>query len=104
MIAVIKTGGKQYLVREGDEIKVEKVSGEKDASLSFEVLFVSDENGENMKLGTPTLPGIAVHATVLEHGRGKKVAIIKFKRKVRYRRKTGHRQPYSKVKIAKVAP
>lgn len=102
MLAVIKTGGKQYLVREGDEIKVEKVVGEKDASLSFEVLLVSDEDGENLKLGMPTLSGVSVQATVLEQGRGKKVTIIKFKRKVRYRRKTGHRQPYSKVKIAKV--
>lgn len=104
MLAVIKTGGKQYLVREGDEIKVEKVGGEKDASLSFEVLLVSDEDGENLKLGTPTLAGVLVTASVVEHGRGKKVTIIKFKRKVRYRRKIGHRQPYSKVKIAKVAP
>lgn len=102
MLAVIKTGGKQYLVREGDEIKVEKVRGEKDAVLSFEVLLVSDEDGENLKLGTPTLSGLSVQAMVLEQGRGKKVTIIKFKRKVRYRRKTGHRQPYSKVKIAKV--
>lgn len=102
MLAVIKTGGKQYLVREGDEIKVEKVRGEKDAVLSFEVLLVSDEDGENLKLGTPTLSGLTVQAMVHEQGRGKKVTIIKFKRKVRYRRKTGHRQPYSKVKIAKV--
>lgn len=101
MIAVIKTGGKQYLVKEGDELKVEKVTGEKDTELSFAVLMLSDENGENVELGTPTLD-TSVQATVVEQGRGKKVIIIKFKSKVRYRRKTGHRQPYSKVKIQKV--
>lgn len=101
MIAVIKTGGKQYLAKEGDELKIEKVTGEKDSELSFEVLMLSDENGENVELGTPTLAS-SVQATVVEQGRGKKVTIIKFKPKVRYRRKTGHRQPYSKVKIQKV--
>lgn len=101
MIAVIKAGGKQYLVKEGDELKIEKVAGEKDSELSFEVLMLSDENGENVELGTPTLAS-SVQATIVEQGRGKKVTIIKFKPKVRYRRKTGHRQPYSKVKIQKV--
>ena len=101
MIAVIKTGGKQYLVKEGDELKIEKVAGDKDADLSFEVLMLADEDGEKLELGTPVL-GATVQAKVVEQGRGKKVTIIKFKSKVRYRRKTGHRQPYSKVKIAKV--
>lgn len=102
MIAVIKTGGKQYLVKEGDELKIEKLSADKDAGVSFEVLLLADENGEKFELGNPTLSGASVQATVLEQGRGKKVKIIKFKPKVRYRRKTGHRQPYSKVKIGKV--
>lgn len=102
MIAVIKTGGKQYLVREGDEIKIEKVIGEKDASLSFDVLMLSDQSGEQFQLGTPTLADTSLHATILEQGREKKVVIIKYKPKVRYRRKNGHRQPFSKVKIAKV--
>ncbi|MEK7122282.1 MAG: 50S ribosomal protein L21 [Patescibacteria group bacterium] len=101
MIAVIKTGGKQYLVKEGDELKIEKVEGEKDSNLEFEVLMLADEDGEKLELGTPTL-GASVQAKVVEQGRGKKVTIIKFKSKSRYRRKTGHRQPYSKVKIAKV--
>lgn len=102
MIAVIKTGGKQYLVREGDEIKIEKVIGEKDALFSFDVLMLSDESGEQFQLGTPTLLDTSIHATILEQGREKKIVIIKYKPKVRYRRKNGHRQPYSKVKIAKV--
>lgn len=102
MLAVIKTGGKQYLVREGDEIKVEKVVGEKDAELTFEVLMLSDEDGGKLQLGTPTLSDVTIQAKIVEQGRGKKVVIIKYKPKVRYRRKTGHRQPYSKVKIAKV--
>lgn len=102
MIAVIKTGGKQYLVKEGDEIKIEKVSGEKDTALSFEVLMLSDDDGEKLELGTPTLSNTSIQATILEQGRGKKVVIIKYKPKVRYRRKTGHRQPYSKVKVAKI--
>lgn len=102
MIAVIKTGGKQYLVKEGDELKIEKLDAKKDSDLSFEVLLLAEEEGDKIEIGTPTLSGASVQAKVLDEGRGKKVTIIKFKSKVRYRRKTGHRQPYSKIKIAKV--
>lgn len=100
MLAVIKTGGKQYLVKEGDELKIEKVNTEKDGGISFEVLLLADEDGKKFELGNPVLSGVSVHANVLEHGRGKKVTIIKFKPKVRYRRKIGHRQPYSKIKVS----
>ena len=102
MIAVIKTGGKQYLVKEGDELKIEKLAAEKESDVSFEVLLLADDNGEKVDIGTPTLSGVAVQAKIVDQGKGKKIAIIKFKSKVRYRRKTGHRQPYSKIKIQKV--
>ncbi|MEK7619134.1 MAG: 50S ribosomal protein L21 [Patescibacteria group bacterium] len=100
MIAVIKTGGKQYIVREGDTIKIEKIPGNVDTSFKFDtVLARSSENGDMVEIGTPTLENVAVKATVLEQGRGKKIAIIKYKPKVRYRRKTSHHQLFTKVKI-----
>jgi large subunit ribosomal protein L21 len=103
MFAVIKTGGKQYQVKEGDSIKVEKLAVEKDETFDFnEVLMVSDEKGDDLKLGTPIIEGAKVTAKVLAQGRAKKIDVIKYKRKVRYRRKLGHRQPYTEVKIEKI--
>ena len=103
MLAVIQTGGKQYLVREGQELKVEKLESDKGANISFDVLLVSDEEGTNTHVGTPTLSGMKVTATVLEQGRTPKVSVIKFKSKSRYRRNVGHRQPFTRIKIEKIA-
>ncbi len=103
MIAVIKTGGKQYKVSEGKEIKVEKLESEVGKPISFdEVLLVSDEDGKSVKIGTPTIANAKVSAIVLEQGRAKKIDVIKYKRKIRYRRKIGHRQSFTKVKIEKI--
>lgn len=102
-IAVIKTGGKQYLVQEGQVINIEKISSDVDSSIDFDVLLVSDEEGTNTQVGTPVLSGAKVTAKVLEHGRAKKVSVIKYKPKVRYRRNVGHRQPFTKIKIEKIA-
>jgi large subunit ribosomal protein L21 len=98
MQAVIKTGGKQYLVKEGDKLKVEKLEVKADASVSFpEVLLVDD------KIGTPFVKGAKVEGKVLEQGRAKKVHILKFKRKNRYKVNKGHRQPFTEVEITKIS-
>lgn len=103
MNAVIKTGGKQYLVKSGDTLKIEKIEGEEGAEVSFDdVLLAFDDKAADVKIGTPTLSGATVTATIEEQGRGKKIPIIKYKPKTRYRRNVGHRQYFTKVKIAKV--
>ena len=102
-LAVIQTGGKQYLVREGQELKIEKLDLDVGASISFDVLLVSDEEGTTTQVGKPTLSGAKVSATVLEQDRTKKVSVIKYKSKSRYRRNVGHRQPYTRIKIEKIA-
>jgi large subunit ribosomal protein L21 len=101
--AVIMTGGKQYIVREGQELKVEKLELEVGANIDFDVMLVSDEEGTNTQVGTPIVSGAKVSATVLEQGRAKKISVIKYKPKVRYRRNVGHRQPFTKLKIEKIA-
>ena len=100
MYALIRTGGKQYKVAEGDVVFVEKLDAEVGASVSFDVLMLCD--GENIKVGTPTVDGAVVNAEVVEHGKGKKVIVFKYKPKKNYRKKQGHRQPYTKVKITTV--
>jgi large subunit ribosomal protein L21 len=102
-IAVIMTGGKQYIVREGQELKVEKLELEVGATIDFDAMLVSDEEGTKTQVGTPTVSGAKVSAKVLEQGRAKKVSVIKYKPKVRYRRNVGHRQPFTKIKIEKIA-
>lgn len=103
MIAVIKTGGKQYKVKEGDIIKVEKLDAEKDKSVDFtDVFLVAAEKGEDVKIGDPVVKGAKVSVKVLTQGRNKKIDVIKYKRKIRYRRKIGHRQNYTQLKIEKI--
>ncbi len=99
-IAVIKTGGKQYKVAEGNSLKIEKIEGEAGKVLKFPTLMVAEE--ENVKLGRPEL-GEIVEGKILEQGRGKKIHVIKFKNKTRYKRNVGHRQPFTKVEITKIA-
>ena len=101
--AVISTGGKQYKVAEGDVLNVEKISDtlkEGDAVVFDQVLLIDD--GSTTKIGTPTITGAKVEATLVENGRAKKVIVIKYKQKSRYFKKNGHRQPFSKVEIKKV--
>lgn len=97
MYAVIQTGGKQYQVREGDILKVEKLDVEAGSNLDFDVLMVSGE-GE-AKVGAPFVDGVKVEAEVLEHGRGKKIVVFKYKAKKGYSRKQGHRQPFTRIRI-----
>jgi len=100
-IAVIKTGGKQYKVAEGQELKVEKLAGDAGKKVNLETLLIADSDGEIKELGQPSL-GEKVSAEILETGKGKKVSVIKFKSKTRYRRKVGHRQMFTKIKINKI--
>ncbi len=102
MKAVIVTGGKQYTVAEGDVIFVEKLNAEAESTVNFEqVLAVLD--GENTKIGTPVVEGAKVEAKVVKNGKGKKITIFRYKAKKNEKKKIGHRQPYTKVEITKIA-
>ena len=101
VFAVIKTGGKQYKIAEGDIITVEKLPG--NGAIAFdEVLLVAD--GDTVTIGTPTIPGASVQATVLENVKAKKKIVFRYKSKTRYKKKKGHRQAYTKVHITKISP
>jgi large subunit ribosomal protein L21 len=101
MYAVIKTGGKQYRVQEGDILMVEKLDVAEGSSVQFnEVLALS--NDEGLKAGTPVVAGAVVEGNVLGQGKGKKVVVFKYKSKKDYRKKQGHRQPFTRVQIAKI--
>lgn len=98
MYAVIKTGGKQYRVSEGDTVKFEKLDADEGAQVEFDsVLMVSD--GENVKIGSPVIEGGKVTGTVKAQGRHKKIEIIKFKRRKHHDKRTGHRQYFTEVEI-----
>lgn len=100
MYAIIQTGGKQLKVEEGQSIFIEKLAAEAGETVTFDqVLFVS---GDNTKVGAPFVDGASVSAKVEKQGRGKKIDVIKFKAKKNYKRKQGHRQPYTKVTIEKI--
>ena len=102
MKAVLVTGGKQYTVAEGDVLYIEKLNAEAEATVKFDtVLAVLD--GENPTIGAPVVEGAAVEATVVKNGKGKKITILKYKAKKNEKKKMGHRQPYTKVQITKIA-
>jgi large subunit ribosomal protein L21 len=103
MFAVIETGGKQYLIKTGDTLKVEKLDVEVGKEMVFDkVLLLAKEDGTDVKIGTPYLDGVSIAADVEEQGRSKKIRVVKFKRKVRYKRVHGHRQHFTKIKVKKV--
>lgn len=98
MYAIIKTGGKQYKVQEGQTLHVEKLEGTEGSEIEFtDVLMYSD--GENVTLGAPTIDSAIVKGQIIDQGKGKKVIVFKFKRRKGYRRFKGHRQSYTAVKI-----
>ena len=102
MHAVIVTGGKQYRVKQGDKLKVEKLDSAVNDTIEFsQVLMVSD--GTNIQVGSPYVAGSKVTATVLSHGRGEKIRIVKVRRRKNYRRQAGHRQHYTELQITQVA-
>jgi large subunit ribosomal protein L21 len=101
MLAIIKTGGKQYKVSAGDTIKIEKLEGKEGDKINFpEVLFIGDE--KNLKIGDPIIKNAKVEGKIIKTAKGKKVTGIKFKPKKRYKVKFGHRQTMTEVEITKV--
>jgi large subunit ribosomal protein L21 len=101
MYAVIKTGGKQYRVSEGDSIHVEKLPGDPGQEINFdEVLLVGGDDAT--KVGQPTVKGAKVTAQILSQDRGDKIIVFKMRRRKNYRRKAGHRQPYTRIKITSI--
>ncbi|HIQ07487.1 MAG TPA: 50S ribosomal protein L21 [Thiotrichaceae bacterium] len=102
MYAVIKTGGKQYRVSEGDIIEIEKLDSDEGAAVDFEDILMVGE-GEEVKIGTPFIDGCKVTGTITEQKRGKKIEIIKFRRRKHHQKRTGHRQYLTKVEITSIS-
>lgn len=98
-IAVIKTGGKQYVVTDGKTLRVEKLSAKPDEIVKLDTLLTTD--GDSVTIGQPTVTS-AVTAKVITHGVGEKIHVVKFKNKIRYRRNRGHRQQYTTIAIEKI--
>lgn len=102
MYAIISTGGKQYRVSEGTVLKIERVPGEKGDTITFAQVLMLKEGDGALKIGDPLIRGAAVTAKICEQGRDKKVVVFKYKKRKNYRRKQGHRQPFTRVKIDKI--
>jgi large subunit ribosomal protein L21 len=101
MYAIIETGGKQYKVQNGDQLRVEKLNAEAGSTVVFDKVLAAGE-GSDIKVGAPYLEGLTVEGTVVESGKGDKVVIFKYKAKKDYRKKQGHRQPYTLVEITAI--
>ncbi|WP_432664241.1 50S ribosomal protein L21 [Wukongibacter baidiensis] len=101
MYAIIETGGKQYRVQEGDTLFVEKLEVTAGDTINFDKVLVVSNEGK-LSVGAPFVEGAKVEASVVEQGKGPKVIVFKYKAKKDYRKKQGHRQPYTKVKIEKI--
>jgi len=100
--AIVETGGKQYQISEGDVFTVEKLKGAQEGEkVVFDKVLLMDD-GKSTKVGTPYLSGASVEVTLVEHGKGKKLYVQKFKAKSRYKRRVGHRQQHSKVQVGKI--
>lgn len=101
MYAIIETGGKQYRVKEGDTLKVEKLEAAEGEVIELSKVLAVGQ-GDEVKVGSPLIEGAKAVARVVEHGRGEKIIVFKYKPKKNYRRKQGHRQPYTKLVIEKI--
>ncbi|MDI3299131.1 MAG: 50S ribosomal protein L21 [Bacillota bacterium] len=105
MYAIIEAGGKQYRVSEGDLLDVDRLDGDAGAEVDFDrvlALSPSDEEGGEFRLGTPVIEGARVRARIVAQMKAPKIIVFKFKPKVNYRRKSGHRQPFTRVRIEKI--
>lgn len=100
MFAIVQSGGKQYRVAEGDVVRLESLAAEPGDTVDLPVMMLG---GDSVQVGTPLVSGASVKAEVLDHGRGEKLYIYKFKAKSNYRRKNGHRQDYTEVRITEIA-
>ncbi len=98
MLAVIKTGGKQYLVSPGQKLKIEKIEKKEGDEVVFDEVLLLDSDGK-LEIGSPTIKGAKVLGKVLSQGKGKKVIVFKYRAKTRYRKKKGHRQTFTEVEI-----
>ena len=98
MLVIIKSGGKQYIVKKGDKIKVEKLETEEGKDLNFDKILLVEKN-KKTEIGTPLVNGVKVRAKVLKQGKLKKVIVFRYKSKTRYKKKKGHRQPFTEVEI-----
>jgi large subunit ribosomal protein L21 len=103
MYAVVKTGGKQYMVSPGDRITVEKLDGEKSGKLSINEVLLISKDGETPIIGKPFIDGAKVDCEIMSQGRSKKVVAIKFRRRKRYMRKLGHRQELTMLKVNSIS-
>jgi large subunit ribosomal protein L21 len=101
MLAVIKTGGKQYLVSPGDKIQIEKIDREEGKEIEFSEVLLVEKRGK-IKIGNPFVKGAKVIGKMIRHGKGKKILVLKYKRRKRYRVKRGHRQQFTEVEILKI--
>ena len=101
MYAIIQTGGKQYRVSEGDVVSIEKLTAAEGEEVVFDQVLTVVSDGD-IKIGKPVVEGAKVTAKVVEHGKGKKILVFKYKAKSNYRKRQGHRQPYTKVEISKI--
>jgi large subunit ribosomal protein L21 len=102
MLAVIKTGGKQYIVAPGQKIKIEKIDKKEGSEITFdEVLLL--EKGKKVEIGTPFVKGAKVIGKIISHGKAKKLIVFKYKAKTRYKKKRGHRQPFTEVEIKSIS-
>ncbi len=101
MYAIIETGGKQYKVFEGEKLQVEKLNAEEGDTVTLDRVLMINNDSEIL-LGSPLVDGAKVTATIIEQGRGKKIIVYKYKAKANYRKKKGHRQPFSEIQIEKI--
>lgn len=103
MLAVIRTGGKQYLVSPGQKIKIEKTDKKEGSEIIFNEVLLLEKN-KKIEIGNPLIKEAKVIGKIISHGKGKKIIIFKYKAKTRYKKKAGHRQPFSEIEIIKIAP
>ena len=101
MFAVIRTGGKQYLVSPGDKVKIEKLDKEEGKEITFTDVLLLEKNNK-LEIGDPKVKGAKVVAKILKQDKAKKIIILKYKPKTRYKKKTGHRQPFTEIEILKI--
>ena len=102
MYAIMQSGGKQYTVKAGDFVELEKLEGEVGAEVVFDTVLAVGEEGGKLNIGTPVVAGATVTATVEKNGRGKKIYVLKYKSKKNEKKKIGHRQAYTKVTIKSI--